>query len=189
MDQLFQQEFTFTLTGTALLGVVLFFIVASLALVILIFSLIRKIQILQKPKYGFLGKPVFSVLALVGIATTMIYFSYSFSNQPDFQISANRTVNASIEYRQVGISGTKKLVEFRAVPVVDNREYGLSSDRFEILWRVNNVDGTERIEYERTKNNPSAVYIELDPGSYTVSAIIVFEGKSYQFVEPVIINP
>ncbi|KXK26219.1 MAG: hypothetical protein TR69_WS6001001214 [candidate division WS6 bacterium OLB20] len=178
-----QQQFTFTVSGAALVGIILLGIVSLISVFMLILRLIHKIRTLQTPKYGFLGKPLYA-LVLVAVAGTITYFSYSFSSQPDFQIQASRTVTAEIKTSTVSTNGGMSIVSFEAIPYVNGIPYYGDSGEFDILWNITGPVRIDKFEYGKTRADRSGFSESLQAGSYTARAVIVYEGRSYTFNQP-----
>lgn len=182
MTDFFAQQFTFTISGGALIALALVAVVCFVSVLYVIIRLIGRIRSLQKPKYGFLGKPLYA-LVLVGMAGTITYFSFTFSSQPDFQIQASRTVTAELSVDVVDSQNGTGLVRFEAVPYVDGIAYLGDNGEFDILWNITGPVRIDKFEYGKTKADRSGFSESLQSGTYTARAVIVYEGKSFTFTE------
>lgn len=177
------QEFTFTISGLALVGVGIFTLISFVAIVYLFSKLIYKIRSLEKPRYGFLGKPVYSLLAVMIMVGGLGFFSYSFTQQQDFQIQAAKTVDLDVQTKVVLSDTQQSVVEFKAIPFVDNIAWGKSTDKFEIYWNIRGPENVDKFEFDRSRENSSQFTESLDKGSYTLRIVVVYENKSYTFNE------
>jgi len=186
MADFLAQQFTFTITGAALLGVALVGIVSLVSIFYVIVKLVSRIRSLQKPKYGFLGKPLYA-LVLIAMAGTMTYFSASFSNQPDFQIQASRTVTADIMTELQATQNGTALVTFEAVPYVDGIPYYGDTGVFDILWNISGPNRIDKFEYGKTRADRSGFTESLQSGTYEVRAVVVYEDRSYTFTEALVV--
>ncbi|MFQ5492817.1 MAG: hypothetical protein ACE5DX_01510 [Candidatus Dojkabacteria bacterium] len=182
MQDFFSTEFSFSLTGFALIGVGVFTLISFVAIVYYVNHLIHRIRTLEKPKYGFLGKSLYSVIALAVMVGGLGLFSYSFTIQQDFEIQATKTVTAQITADITKRGDTESIVEFEALPFVNNSQYG-GNGQFDIFWNILGPESFDYFEFERAISSPSGFSQILDNGAYEIKVLIVFEGKSYNFTE------
>lgn len=165
-------------TPILIIGGIILVVVVALILVVAFQS--KKIRELERPKFGFLGKPL-SLIAFVIIAGGGIGLYYLNTQGPTevTSINANTKIELNISYEAV--AGKKNVYLFKAVPVVEDINWGgTEENNFDINWIIENSKVTTEFEYDRNKSNPSAIEIELENGTNKVKAVIYVESKAFQ---------
>jgi len=176
------REFTFTVNGLALVGIAVFAVISLFTIFYYISHLLSRIRRLETPKYGFLGKPLFTLVGMLVMVAGLGFFSYSFTQQQNFQIQAEKVVTAQLAAKVIESGDTTSLVEISTVPHVDGLPWGGNvSNKFDIYWNLTGAEIKEKFEFSKTLEQPSGYTTFLKRGEYTVKALIVFEGKSYSF--------
>lgn len=175
------EESTFSLTQypafTALLAVV---IIVVLVLIGLVIAQNRKIQDLQKPKYGFLGKPLaaFAFAAFLVGGTGFVLFvnrqeqDVSVANADfviDINIIATETNPVTHEYK------------LNAIPLVDSVEWGNSAAyKFDVYWTVSNASTQTEVELGLNLNKTGGISKVLTSGTNRVKATVFSSDKTFE---------
>lgn len=155
-------------------------LVAAIGFIIILVVVIlfqrRKINDLERPKYGFLGKPL-AVFVMVGLLSGTVGFAL-FLNQQDTAtdtISADREVRISISVTQ----GAQNAYTFSAVPIVDGVAWDNDpSLQFDIFWTVtNDSESQEFVESRVSQFDPSSLTVQLDEGNNEIEARIVIQSR------------
>lgn len=163
-------------------------------LVVVVISQRRKLQDLQRPKYGFLGKPLTAVATLIMLGGLVggVYLVSQPETTP-LDANAGKNVTLNVEYKLVIDNQSTRVYEFSGIPVVDNVPYGSVGDEtYSLFW---NFTGTQNIgpdtrglsEIGVSKTKPSLVKIELKPGVYTLRVLVVHEGKNYVHTQELVL--
>lgn len=146
-------------------------VIIIVLLVAVIYLQNKRIKDLQKPKYGFLGKPL-SALVITGLLAGSVGFAL-FANQQDAsteQISADSELSVSISF----VKESNRTYVFRAIPIIDGVSW--SNDptiAFDIFWNIEHDDEQiELIEQQVSQLDPSELTVQLDAGTNTVTARI-----------------
>jgi len=174
----------------AVLGLVLI-----MFLVVLVLNQQKRLNQLQKPRYGFLGKPLLGLAATTLMAAGLVGGLY-LVNQRDLQpldAKADKNVTVEVAYQVLLDNRQTRKYQFSAIPKVDNIEYGEGNNgNFNLFWSFVGEQvlssGTQGLsEISVNTANPSVVEVELKPGIYTVRVLVVFEGKNYIHSEEIIL--
>ncbi len=171
--------------------------VMAFLVVALVFVVVRQrqqLQIYSKPKYGFLGKPLMSIVAM-GLLLSGILGGVYLIYQPDttFETSADRQVTTAISKVKIEPTGQIDSANYRfiAVPNVGGIEYGEDGSQFDLFWRFSSLDNVfdkTLAEFSISKARPSNLELRLEPGVYELNLVVVYEDRSYNYNEIVIID-
>lgn len=137
----------------------------------------RKIKDLERPKYGFLGKPL-SVLIIAGVLSSSVGFAL-FVNKQDVgtdPISADRELSISISY----VKEETDVYILKATPIIDGVSWANDPTlRFDIFWTITNEEGEsfELVETQVSQLEPSSITVQLDKGSNEVTSEIVLTSR------------
>lgn len=170
----FDKQIGIPLYTLIIIGMVLVSIV--FALLSVVWYLLRKVRVLSRVRYGFGGKPLFSLLLLVGISIaipmtlvaskqTVDYINYA-SAQKDVVINISQEIQPDGKYKVV----------FMAYPTVDGVTW--AGHKYNITWKIYSENYSfEKVEEERGKDFPSYFEKELPYGQYVVA--ISVEGYNF----------
>lgn len=179
MDQLTQEVMNAQQNMTIVSIVTISLIVLSVLVGIVVIQN-RKIQDLQKPKFGFLGKPIsaFLLIALVIGSIGLVY--YSSNREVGFtDVAAGSELKASIVVTE--IDGPAGIYQFNVLPSIDAIEWGGGDNyRFRVQWLVENGEVYQTTENSISLNNQGGVRLTLRKGTYNVSATIFIDDKSVE---------
>jgi hypothetical protein len=151
----------------------------------------NRIKELQRPKYGFLGKPLMAIVATLVLGVGLVGGVYLTQQESvDPRTSADLDVNITIEkeLKGEGERVNSYIYELEAIPEVDEVPYGESTEeKFNIYWNVLGPVKISESEIGITKQNPSGIEVELKEGTYKVNVLIVYKEKSFNYSEDLVI--
>lgn len=177
------KEFTFTLSGSTLLIILAIVVVFIGGLITYNYLLTRKLRQVQAPKFGFLGKPIYPLVAVLMLAGSLFFFNYAAPDQEVINIKASRDVSVEIVTQVTNKVGTLSNVNFQAIPTVDNQIWGETGETFDFIWNITGETEYSKVELNKNATDVSGFTTLLEPGDYQVDLTLVFEGKSYEFTD------
>lgn len=158
-----------------------FFIIAILLLTIIVFLLIvliylyKKVKYLTKVRYGFGGKPIFSILIVFGIMVAIPLTYHSAQQSVDYVNFALSKKDAIIKVDIIDKQEDLYLVSFLAIPTIDGESWG--DNEYTITWDIQGESDFRKIETSKSKENPSYFSVKISKGTYNIQIII--EGESF----------
>jgi len=157
--------YTLVIAGVVLVAVVF-------ALLSVVFYLLRKVRVLSRVRYGFGGKPLFSILVLAGITLSIPFTLFASRQTIDYVNYASAEKDVVLELSEKLQSDGNFEVTFMAFPTVDKEVW--ADHKYDIQWKVEgNQISFEKIEENRSKQNRSFFVKVLPPGEYLVSVNVV----------------
>lgn len=186
MDPGVAEEVLATQQTAAVAGILTLVLIVGVVLVGIIILQNRKIREMQKPKYGFLGKPLnaFILMAILFGGVGFVYYTTNNSQNNFVDVSADSELEASIIVTQVDVAN--RVYKFNVVPAIDSKEWGGNNIyKFDVQWTVANGEVYQAIENDLSSQNLGGVTLTLKPGTYKVSATIFIDDKN----EEVTLNP
>jgi amino acid transporter len=165
------------LSGNALLISVFVGVVIVISLVTVIVVLFRQNQYLKRPKFGFLGKPLYMII-LVVVTVSTVYFINTRTTGPT-DITAN--VEVSLNFASQIISTNKNTVSVRlnAIPIINKIEWGKLDEPVTMYWNINGPKNYTFIEYDLTQTNKGGIIKDIEKGDYQIDLLMIYKGKSY----------
>lgn len=164
-------------TYITIIGVVLIVIIALLIIVII--NQQKQINRL-KPRYGFLGKPLYlMVMSLFTVGTLgLVYYSTTQPVQVN-QTNADVEVILSINAEPRGDSAREYKITLS--PLLSGLAWGANdANKFNIYWTISSGSRVStEVELEKSYTNPSTIIKKLSSGITTIKATVFFDGKSY----------
>lgn len=160
------------------------FVIITVIIAVLSFIIIsqnKKINELQRPKYGFLGKPIAVVLAvglLVGSYGVIFYANRTSTTVGE--ASADLELSAEVNYQKVG----DKSYMFKVTPKVNSLDWGKNPEnQFDAYWMFTADDVESEVELDISQNKPGGVTVNLEPGVYKVKVTVFLD--TYKFEKEV----
>ncbi|MEO6728769.1 MAG: hypothetical protein ABIM99_02495 [Candidatus Dojkabacteria bacterium] len=155
-------------------------IIVVLVLIGLVITQNRKIQDLQTPKYGFLGKPLaaFAFAAFLVGGTGFVLFVNN--QQQDVSVAnASFTIDASIIATESNpVTHEYKLV---AIPLVDGKEWGENKAyKFDIFWTISNASTQTDVELGLNLENTGGITKTLTSGTNRINVRVVSSEKTIE---------
>lgn len=156
------------------------FVIITVIIAVLSFIIIsqnKRINELQKPRYGFLGKPIAVVLAVgLLVGSYGIIFYANRSGTQVGEISADVDLGAEIKYQYLG--GESYL--FNVVPQINKKDWGSNPEnQFDAYWMFTSNQVESEVELELSQNKGGGITIDLDPGKYKVKVTIFHDSQEY----------
>ncbi len=169
LNGLLNQDYSLMIGVFALMVIV----IGVLALVVILQT--RKLNEANKPRYGFLGKPIVAVFFVVLSVASFGFVYYASQNATDVDnVSADKDLTFEILSKSLG----NNVYELRALPKINNIEWGQTSDRFSVYWTITNTSSLTRIELDLTSENSGGINVELSGGKNIVSATLFYNNQS-----------
>lgn len=176
----------FSLNGGAILLIGGIGLVLIITLVIYVLSLRRKVDNLSRPKYGFLGKPLYQTALIVAVA---IGFSASFLNlyinprRIDSSVSQGNNLGVDFSFEVLERSNESSLIRFDFVPTLGSKEWGGDTNRrFNLQIRfLKEGEENERLFLDKTQNTGINFDQSLSPGNYTLRIKIISGEQEGEF--------
>ncbi len=160
----------------ALFGIIMLTVVILLGVVVLMQK--KQIDDLRRPKFGFLGKPIFAMLLVafsLGGFGLVYYTSNSSSSIGD--TSADRKVELQIKSTYLGQGYDYML---KLIPTVDGKAWGgNNSNMFDVYWTIQNKMIVTEAEIDLSLNNQGGITKTLEKGKNKIKTTVFFENKSY----------
>ncbi|MBL8014953.1 MAG: hypothetical protein JNK26_02080 [Candidatus Doudnabacteria bacterium] len=133
-----------------------------------------------KPRYGFLGKPLFTSLA---VALMLGSFGLTYlikQNSPDVSVTEEKRVEITIDYEVVADLGVKKDVKFKVIPKVDGKEWADDQTAlFDAYWSFSGPEVFSEFESKLNEKDPGGFRRVLAEGDYRIRIDIVYLGKTW----------
>lgn len=162
------------------------FVIITVIIAVLSFIIVsqnKKINELQRPRYGFLGKPLAVFLAiglLVGSYGVIFYANRNSTNVGN--VSADREISGDINYVDLG-SG-KYL--FNVVPNVNTQPWGKDPEnQFNVYWTFSGKNVESQVELDISQNKPGGVNVQLERDVYKVKIVIFLQETKFEKTEEI----
>lgn len=186
--QFIEKQFTFTINGLILLILLVIVGLIILGLLAYVYKLTRQVKEYERPKFGFLGKPIYPLVAVAALVGGAFFVNYNLPNQSIINIEASETVDIEIS-KQIVFKGSDKItVRFEATPYIDTVPYGDKEESFDIFWSIEGEDFEDMLEFNKSVDNQSGFTKDLSPGNYKINVTVVFKGKTYTFTDNLILQ-
>jgi len=171
--------FTFTILALFVLAIFVF-------LTITIIYLYKRVKYLTKVRYGFGGKPLFSLLIVFGIIAAIPLTFYSAQRSVDYVNLALAEKDAIIQVDIIDREDDFYLVSFLAVPIINDTAWG--DDEYTITWDIQGNSTFRKVEMNRSKDRPSYFAYKIIKGTYNINIIIESQNFYMEKEEVVIIE-
>lgn len=171
------------LNNTTLIAIAVVNLVLVLGLVFYVFKQnhrIAELEIAAKPKYGFLGKPLFSMFAmllLVGGFGVTYFASQSF---PDSSVSDGTKVDLELVIEPGALTTAGREVSFHVIPSIDGIRWGGAKVyKFDAYWTITGVKVYSEPDLDLTIDKTGGFKKVLPLGIYKVKVDVVYGGKTW----------
>ena len=165
------------------------FAVAGLYLVIGTYGLWRmigaRLQLSNsnEPRQGFLNKPLLQFVAVVAMSAAVggVVYLDSINRDAGVITQAEKQIEIEINSEIVSANQISSEVVLSAVPIVKGKEWGDSTQQFDIVWTVQQIGGTAQnfVEQGRSGTTPSNIKVTLQNGDYRITALISDDEQTY----------
>jgi energy-coupling factor transporter transmembrane protein EcfT len=158
--------FTFILALSIAVAVVFF-------LLAIIWRLSKKIKVLSKMRYGFGGKPLFSILTLLFLTLAIPLTLFAAQKSIDYVNVARADKDVLVEIYSDKVNENLYEVSMLAIPFVDDVAWAGKS--YTMDWSITGEVHINRKEEERDSDNLSYITEELPSGSYKIKVVVQSE--------------
>lgn len=151
-------------------------VIVVLVLIGLVVAQNRKIQDLQRPKYGFLGKPLaaFAFAAFLVGGTGFVLFV---NNQQQTVNVANADFTIDVTIIATETNPVTHEYKLNAIPLVDGKEWGSNAAyKFDAYWTISNSTTQTEVEIGLNQSNTGGISKILTSGTNRVN-VSVFSGE------------
>ena len=152
-----------------LILIILAFLVVVILLIGYVIILSRKVKSLEEVRYGFGGKPLFSIISILIILASIPITIYASRNTYNFLKSAEEEMKLNIDINKKMLSGDEYEVSFFATPSTNGVVWGEKT--YDIHWEVVGPESFVKDEFKRDKTNVSYFTEVLPRGNYYVKVI------------------
>lgn len=163
-------------------------LVVNIALILgLLYYIVRQnrhidqLEAAMKPKYGFLGKPLFSFFAVLMMVGGFAAIYAVSENISDVSVGGNDQVEIQIEVKPgKEVSGGRE-VSFKVIPSINGVEWGGESSgaKFEAYWTVDGPLTFSEFESKITFGKHGGFTKVLPHGNYHVVVNVSYLEQSY----------
>ena len=166
-----------------LLMVGAFLLVVVIGLSLLALKQSQQLKELQKPKYGFLGKPLYSFVAILMmfgvVSASYIFTPIDNTNQFVTYVLPASEIQFELEAEEVIADEPNIGYRFNIVPVVDEIAWGGLNIEFDVLWEVTREAELfhEYLETGINDRNPGGFELSFPRGSYSATATVSYQGE------------
>jgi hypothetical protein len=176
-------QHSITLSGSTIV------IISAILVAIFIFLLVnyillsKRLKDKEKPKYGFLGKPLYQSIIIIALTGAIGFTSYqaTFNQGPDFS-AAEEEINVDFTTSVIRDNQNSELVRFEVVPIINDQEWGSNpNDTFDIYLNINGEENITKIFTDASKDKPVNFTENLTNGSYEIRITIISDSYSEVF--------
>lgn len=160
-------------------------IVAIVIIVLLIVVVVyqgNKIKDLSRPKFGFLGKPLYAFFAIVVSigGTGLLYYGL---NQPTTITSTNAAEEITLSVRAEPTENDPHIYNFNFTPIINGIAWGADpTNKFDVYWTISNGSTViTEAEFQLNQTNIGGLTKTLKSGPVTVKVTAFFQGKNYTY--------
>jgi len=164
--------FTLLILIISAVGLIVFLVAAIL-------YLIKKIRFLKKVRYGFGGKPLFSFIIVLGSIIFVPVLMYAVSRSFSIINLARADRDVIVEIHPEEEKDGFYNVSFMAIPRINNIVWFDKS--YKITWYIEGEVSLEKVERDRTSENPSYFVTNLPRGRYDIKVQV--ESENFNLVE------
>jgi len=152
--------------GTIIVGILIL-------LVGIVIFLVKKLKSAERVRYGFGGRTIFSIVALMIIALAIPLTLYSTLQTTEIRRTAEAQKEVYIDISSEKLDEANYTVSFMAIPKIDGKVWSKYS--YTITWSVEGPVQFKKIEKERDIDNPSYFEKVLPQGFYKVEITVKSE--------------
>jgi hypothetical protein len=172
-------QITISLNTPLLILIIFFFLSLLVAIIFLIVRLKKETQ--YKPTYGFLGKSLYPVVTVALLVVGLVMTGLSMNNEKIFELKAHKQIQAEIFTNILDQKPTETFVDIKTTPMVDEKVWGKTGDKFDIYWDLKGPKEYNFVELGVSNEKRSGIQTIILPGTYQISITIVFEDSVYIF--------
>lgn len=167
------------MSSEILLAIIVLLVMSILGLGFLAWRQHRAITKLQQPQYGFLGKPLPAVAAMVlAVSVFGVNTIFNFGAVPTNEfVSGDTQIGIELSYAKVD----ENTVNFQSQLLLNNEPWDAPTFDYEIAWSIIDSDDRINLYLQRVTEQTGKVTYEVDlkPGKYLVYADLNYAGRAY----------
>lgn len=174
-------------TYATLFIIALFAIIAVLLVVVI--TQRNKINQMQKPAYGFLGKPLMAFAFMAFSVGSLGVLLYSTQNSTEIDVTnADLEIELSINVQKV--ENTLNTFKISVLPIVNGIAWaGTDQLKFSAFWTISNLEGSQTdSEFNLSFTNPSGITKQLIRGKNQISVTLFYNNDSYSFEKEYVVE-
>ncbi|MFS8131436.1 MAG: hypothetical protein ACMG57_05690 [Candidatus Dojkabacteria bacterium] len=155
-------------------------VIVVLVLIGLVIAQNRRIQDLQKPRYGFLGKPLaaFAFAAFIVGGTGFVLFVNN--QQQDISV-ANASFTIDLNIIATETNPVTHEYRLNAIPLVDGKEWGENKAyKFDIYWTISNATTQTEVELGLNLDSKGGITKTLSTGTNRIKATVFSSEKTIE---------
>ena len=155
-------------------------VIVVLVLIGLVVAQNRKIQDLQRPRYGFLGKPLaaFAFAAFLVGGTGFVLFV---NNQEQDVSVANADFVIDLNIIATETNPVTHEYKLNAIPIVDWVEWGANKAyKFDVYWTVSNASTQTEVELGLNLETKGGITKMLTSGTNRIKATVFSSDKTFE---------
>lgn len=164
--------YTILIVGFIALGLIILFIS-------IIIVLIKKVKSLERIRYGFGGKTLFSILLLGALLIALPFAMYSVQQTTELRRIAEAQKEVYIDIQSREIEEGEYSVYFMAIPLIEGEVWGEYD--YVVEWSITGPVAFKKFEKERNIHNPSYFKKVLPRGMYHLDLVI--KSKDFTLLE------
>lgn len=164
--------FAFIIFGAVTISIIIF-------LSTLTIRLTKKVNELSKVRYGFGGKPIFSLLVVLGVTIAIPLTLYASQKSIESIKLARAERDVIIELNKTKKSDNMYTISFMAVPTIAGEAW--SNKVYSITWIIEGKVNFEKIEKDKTLQNTSYFKKDLPIGSYKIKVLV--ESENFRVIK------
>jgi hypothetical protein len=184
--EILTNEYTFTLKGYILLVVAIFLLTVVIAATYYIYNLNKKLNYVQAPKFGFLGKPLYQFVALAFLLGLFSISIVAISSGPvSIEDSmASQELGINFEYEILSIDQNEYELKIDIVPTISNINWG-DNQEFDILVKILGPSKINQFLYDKTAATKATFVDIFKKGNYSIEITVITGETSKVFFEEI----
>lgn len=184
--ELFDKQVTLTISPF-LIGLIAFAVILLIGSSIYLIVRQRKLEKEAKPKYGFLGKALYSIMLVLFLGGAIVVGIMSINDKEVINIEAKKNLTADIISNVLIEEDRYVHVSLKTAPIVEGKTWGPIGSKFTMYWTLNNADGDNftYIESDKSNEDVSGIQVYIPKGSYKITLNVIYEDDTYIFTKRV----
>lgn len=172
-----EEILTFIQENTIISAIILILLLTVLILIVALVQQNRRYQEATTPKFGFLGKPLYTFFAFALFAGG-IGFAWFVSNQGGTIGDSLAGDRITVQIDAAVINPSTRNYQFRVTPTANGTLWGPYT--YDAYWNFENADGTTSTALENglTKDNIGGVVKKLPSGVNKIKVNVFVEDKN-----------
>lgn len=142
---------------------------------------IDQLEAAMKPKYGFLGKPLLSVMAVLMMVGSFVVIYAVSENASNISVGGNDQIELQIEVKPGAQDGDMRAVHFQVIPKINGVEWGgeQSGAVADVFWSISGAEEFSEFEINLSYAKPGGFTRSVSKGTYQVRVDFLYLGQTY----------